>query len=296
VTDTAGGAAVADPTDEPSPAAVRRELGLRWWREFLYIAAFYLLYSFVRNTFGSNAGTGRIAAETAFAHARSMIDLQDAVGLWIEPELQRWYLDLPAHGGIRLWNVFYGTAHFVVTIGALLALFVRTPSRYPAWRNTLAAMTALALIGFASYSLMPPRLLDDTSVYGACYQQVEGCHGYDLVDTLARFGGLWSFDSGAMAEVSNQYAAMPSLHTGWALWCAFVLWPMTRRRWTRALVVLHPVATVFGIMITANHYWIDAVGGAVVFAGGWLIGSRVAALTTARRRRRQPALAAPADH
>src|SRR5262249_7885816 len=65
---------------------------------------------------------------------------------------------------------------------------------------------------------------------------------------------------------------MPSLHTGWSTWCAFVLFPMVRRRWLKALIVLYPVATVFCIMITGNHYWLDAAGGLVVFSLGRLIG------------------------
>ena len=186
-------------------------------------------------------------------------------------------LDLPGRGGIRFWNIYYGTAHFLVTIIALVIMFRRQPDRYPVWRNTLAVMTALALIGFASFTLMPPRLLGDTSLYGACHgQQVEDCHGYDLQDTLEKYGGLWSFDSGAMAKVSNQYAAMPSLHTGWSTWCALVFIPMLRRRWAKVLMALYPAATVFCILVTGNHYWLDAVGGLVVLGGGYAIGSAIA--------------------
>ena len=269
---------------EPHTESGRR---LRWWREIIYIAAFYLLYSAVRNTFGSAGGVGREAVATAFGHAKDIIAIQDAIGLWFEPELQKWYLGLPGDGLIRVWNIYYGTAHFIVTIVALALLFHRQPDRYAAWRNTLAAMTGLALIGFATFSLMPPRLLGDTSIYGACHEeQVEDCHGFGVVDTLADFGGLWSFDKGAVAKVSNQYAAMPSMHTGWSTWCALVLLPMLRRRWTKVLVALYPVATVFCIMITGNHYWLDAVGGLVALGGGWLIGSNLAAWNERRLQRK----------
>jgi hypothetical protein len=224
---------------------------------------------------------------TAFGHAKDIIRIQDHLGLWFEPELQKHYLDLPAHGGIRFWNIFYGTAHFVVTLGALALMFFRQPDRYSAWRNTLAAMTALALIGFASFSLMPPRLLGDTSPYGACHASgVPDCHGFGIRDTLDEFGGLWSFDEGAVAKLSNQYAAMPSMHTGWSTWCALVLIPMIRRRWLKVLVGLYPVATVFCIMVTGNHYWLDAVGGLLALGGGWLIGSNLAAATERWHQRR----------
>lgn len=255
---------------------------LRWWRECLYVLAFYVVYSWIRNQFGS-AGVG--AREIAFEHALDVIHVQEALGLWFEPALQRWYLGLPADGLIRLWNIYYGTAHFIVTAVALIWLFRAQKDRYSVWRTTLAAMTALALIGFASYSLMPPRLLNDTSKFGACYQEEPGCEGFDFVDTLAVHGGWLSFQDEEVAEVSNQYAAMPSMHTGWSTWSACVLWGLVRRRWVRALVALYPAITVFCILVTANHYWLDAVGGLVAFGGGYGIARLVTDWNERRLRR-----------
>jgi len=275
---------------EPKRTEARTETGrrLRWWRELAYIVGLYLVYSWVRNRFGSS-GTG--AARIALDHAKDIIGAQDAVGLWFEPELQRWYLGLPARGLIRVWNIYYGTAHFVVTAGALIWLYRRQPDRYSLWRTTLAAMTLAALIGFATYSLMPPRLLDSTSTYGACFGQEPGCEGYRIVDTLAVDGGWLSFDDEKAAAVSNQYAAMPSMHTGWSTWSAAVLWGLVRRRWVRALVVAYPCATVFCILITGNHYWLDALGGLVAFAVGFGIARAVTTWNESRLQRRQSAAA-----
>jgi membrane-associated phospholipid phosphatase len=89
-----------------------------------------------------------------------------------------------------------------------------------------------------------------------------------VVDTLAVHGGWLSFDDEEVAEVSNQFAAMPSMHTGWSTWSAFVMWQLVRRRWAKVLVALYPAATVFCILITGNHYWLDAVGGLAAFAVG----------------------------
>jgi len=276
-----------EPGSDDSPAvAARRRLGLRWWKELLYVAAFYGIYSIVRNTFGSAGSTSQLASETAYGHALDVIKIERFFHLFVEPPLQSWYLSLPGNGLIRGWNIYYGTAHFVVTIVALVVLFRRDPTRYPTWRNTLAIMTAIALVGFASFSLMPPRLLDNTSEYGACFHRQPACHHFDLNDTLESYGGLWSFDSGAMSKVSNQYAAMPSLHTGWSTWCAFVLVPMIRRRRWKILMAMYPVATVFGIMITGNHYWLDAIGGLIVFGVGYLLGSWLAAFNERRREAR----------
>ena len=79
-----------------------------------------------------------------------------------------------------------------------------------------------------------------------------------------------------MASISNQYAAMPSLHIGWSTWCAIALWPLLRRRWTKVLVLLYPATTLFCIVVTANHYWLDGIGGLVAFSIGALIGWGVA--------------------
>jgi hypothetical protein len=227
---------------------------LRWWREVLYVVVFYAVYSFIRNK-----GVDTDSVQQAFHHAKGVIRVERLLGLYHEESLQdaflghRWF--------IRFWNIYYGTFHFIVTTFALVWCFRRRPDRYARWRNTLACTTALALIGFAFFPLMPPRLLPPS---------------YGFVDTLARIGGLWSFDSGAMKAVSNQYAAMPSLHFGWSMWCVFVLWPATAtRRWLRALLVAYPVATLFAILVTANHFWLDAVGGAVALAAGYVVAQKI---------------------
>lgn len=270
MTDTTTGA----PT---SPA----RSSLRWWKEVAFGAAVYFVYSVVRNQFGSAGGD----PGPAFEHARSMIDIEKALHLYIEPGLQEWYLDLPAHGLIRLWNVYYGLAHFLVTLVALVWLFRRDPVRYPLWRNTLALTTCLAVVGFAAYSLMPPRLLDDPGEFGACPLYAPeavvgwdlgdptpaGCDEYGYVDTVDRYGGWISFGNEGMKDVSNQYAAMPSMHIGWSTWSALVLVPLLRRRWAKVLAAVYPALTLVCILLTGNHYWIDGVGGLLCLGAGFAL-------------------------
>ena len=220
---------------------------LRWWREVVCVLVFYVAYSAVRNK-----GVATDSAEEAFANARTIIRLERLVGLYHEERVQQVFLH--HQWFIRLCNIYYGSLHFLVTAGALVWSFRRCPRTYPRWRNTLAFTTALALIGFAFFPLMPPRLLPPS---------------YGYVDTLAAVGGLWSFDSGTMKAISNQYAAMPSLHFGWSLWSALVLWPASGRRWVRLLLVGYPTVTLFAIVVTANHFWLDAVGGVVALGAGY---------------------------
>jgi hypothetical protein len=273
---------VTDPvatTAEPAPAPADRQ-GLRWWKEALFAVGVYGVYSIVRNQFGSAGGD----PGPAFGHALDVIDIEKAIHLYIEPHLQSWYLDLPAHGLIRLWNVYYGIAHFLVTFIAFVWLYRRDPGRHRLLRNTLGITTCLAVVGFATFSLMPPRLLDDPGEYGGCQvyapQATDGwehgdpvptaCHEYGFVDTVAVYGGWISFGNDGYKDVSNQYAAMPSMHIGWATWTAIVLVPLVRRRWARVLVIAYPLITLACIILTANHYWIDGVGGLACLALGYL--------------------------
>ena len=167
--------------------------------ELAIVGAFYLGYSAVRNRFGSAS----VEPAMAFENARSIIRLERSLGLFFEQEFQA--LALNWRPLVWLLNVFYGTFHFVVTGGTLAWLYLRHTQSYRRWRNTLAATTGFAIIGFSVFPVMPPRLLADCGPYGACA-------GPALVDTIAEVGGLWTFDSAAVESMSNQYAAVPSLH------------------------------------------------------------------------------------
>ncbi len=280
------------PTETLGHTTIQR---VSWWKEVAIVAVFYVIYSWTRNQFGSN----RLAAEgiprAAFRNAELVIRSEQWMGLYFEPALQQFFL--PATWFIQFWNVFYGTAHFIVTLGVFALLFWKRPNVFPFWRNTLAAMTAVAIIGFAFFPLMPPRLLDspcpweeDGAWGGRCIASElrDGDDGFGYVDTLAVVGGPWSFDSDTVASISNQYAAMPSLHIGWSIWCAVALWPLLRRRWLRWATLLYPMATLFCIVVTANHFWLDGVGGLAAFGFG-LVAAWAFQRTLDRRHQRRAA-------
>jgi hypothetical protein len=267
---------VAEPV-----VVAQREHRLFWWKEALIVAVFYAVYSWTRNQFGSNTIAADGVPEAAFTNAERIIRWESAMGLFHEQAVQE--LFLPYRWFIQFWNTYYGTAHFIVTLIVFAVLFWKRPAVFPQWRNSLAVMTALGILGFAFFPLMPPRLLDEpcpkdatrneVEFGGACIESdLRGDDGFGFTDTLAEFGGPWSFESDGMASISNQYAAMPSLHIGWSTWCAFAMWPLLRRRWSKAAWLLYPIATWFCIVVTANHFWIDGVGGLVVFALGSLVG------------------------
>lgn len=230
----------------PGARVLRDGSTLYWWVEVLAIVAFYAVYSTIRNLHHGNE-------HEAFQHARELIRLQRSLGLYYEQVVQDWALNVRPL--IVAANYFYGSLHFVVTGGVMVYLYRRRSNDYPLWRNTLALGTAIALVGFALFPLMPPRLLPAS---------------YGFVDTLAKDPAIWSFNSSAVSKISNQYAAMPSVHCAWALWCACALYPRTKHRLSRMLAVLYPVATVAAIVVTANHYFLDAPAGFLALAVGYV--------------------------
>jgi hypothetical protein len=252
------------PVPEPRSAAANIDhrvpnslsVRLRWWKELVYIGVFYGIYTFIRNTQGSE----RVGEEHARHNAERIVRLERWVGLYHEETIQDVFL--PYRWFIRAANIYYGSLHFIVTIAALVWCYTAMPGRYPRIRNTLMWTTGLALIGFFFFPLMPPRLMPAS---------------YGFVDTLYEVGGLWSFKEGPMAKVSNQYAAMPSLHVGWALWCSVTFWPLVNRKIPRLLVIGYPAVTVFAIIVTGNHFWMDGMGGLLALVVGYRL-----ALTQAR--------------
>lgn len=237
----------------PMPGGRRLRDGhvIYWWVEVLAIIAFYFVYSAIRNT--NEGGTAH-----AFRNARHIISLEHHLGIFHEETLQRWALHFKPL--IIASNYFYGSLHFVVTIGVGIWLFRRWSNDYPRFRNTLAITTAVALIGFITFPLMPPRLLPDT---------------YGFIDTLAKYPTLWSFNSGAANKISNQYAAMPSVHIAWSTWCAVALFPRLRSTTGKVLAIAYPFMTLTVIVLTGNHYIIDAAGGLVIFAIGWFVADKI---------------------
>jgi membrane-associated phospholipid phosphatase len=126
---------------------------------------------------------------------------------------------------------------------------------------------------------MPERygFVDTAAEYFTVGPQIEIAFGDDGQPTAA-----------AVREFGNLFAAMPSLHVGWSTWVALALWPMVRHRWGRVLLALYPTAVVFGIVVTGNHWLLDALGGWVVLALAYLLARALRALFDSCRRSAEP--------
>ena len=182
---------------------------------------------------------------TAMSHARSVVSAEQSLGIFHELSVQRFAMHSP---GIVLdiANWTYFNAQFTVTFGFLLWAYLFRTERYAAVRNTIIIADVLGLIGYLAYPTAPPRMLP----------------GLGFVDALD--SAAVNQHSGVVSALANPYAAMPSLHTAYAV--AFGVWGimLTRRWWTRALWALYPGLVVFSIVATANHFLLDAVAGALV--------------------------------
>ena len=209
----------------------------------------------------------------AYRHARSIIRAERAVHIYREQWLQSRLLAHPFF--LQAADLYYGTVHFVAPVVVLVLLARRDPARYRSARTVLVLATGLALVGFAWYPLTPPRLLPAA---------------YHFVDTVARFGGEGVLNSGSMKDADNVYAAMPSLHIAWSLWCLFSVWPVVRSTAARVLAVAYPIVTLVAVVITANHYILDGVGGVITLAAAYVAASTLAQLVSRSSHSRLEAL------
>ncbi|MFD8608243.1 phosphatase PAP2 family protein [Streptomyces sp. NPDC059631] len=231
-------------TGRPRPARPARvPRRPRIWFEILLIAVSYWTYSLIRNAVPEQKAA---ALRNAAWVWRTEHHLGIAAEQWVNHTVNTvtWL--------VVGMNYYYATLHFVITVGVLVWLYRTHPGRYAAARLALFATTGVALLGYYLYPLAPPRLMS----------------GGRFVDTVQVHHTWGSMASGDLKHMSNQYAAMPSMHIGWSLWCGLTLLALATVPWVRVLAALYPVATLVVIVATANHFWLDAVGGVLCLAFG----------------------------
>ncbi len=216
----------------------------RLWFEILLIAVSYWTYSLVRNAVPEQKAQALHNADWIWSVERQL-------GIAVEQTVNH------AANSVT-WlivgmNYYYATLHFVVTLGVLVWLYRRHPGRYSAARTALFATTGVALAGYYLFPLAPPRLMN----------------GGRFVDTVLVHHTWGSMASGDLKNMSNQYAAMPSMHIGWSVWCGLTVCALATVPWARVLGLLYPAGTLVVIVATANHFWLDAVGGVACLALGY---------------------------
>ncbi|MFE6780166.1 phosphatase PAP2 family protein [Streptomyces sp. NPDC057702] len=232
----------------------------RWWAELPLIAVVYAAYS-----------AGRLLARgsvsSAVDHGLGILEFEQTLGIDFETPLNDLFT---RHASLGIPADFaYASLHYIVTPAILIWLWKRRPTQYRVMRTWLMLSTLIGLIGFITLPTCPPRLLDA---------------GHGFVDTMAQYGeyGWWGGEASAprgLGGLTNQYAAMPSLHVGWSLWCGIALFRHGRSVWAKAAGIAYPLLTTIIVMGTANHYFLDAAAGAAVMGVGFLLARPALRLT-----------------
>jgi hypothetical protein len=208
-------------------------------RQLALFAGAYYVYRLVRGFVDGQAGL-------AFENARTLVDAERALGLFFEPGLQAW---AKGHDWILTGaNWMYVNSHFVVTTTFLLWLYIARNHAFYYVRNMFMVAMGLALVGYVAYPTAPPRFLPE----------------WGFTDTVAAAFGN-SAESSANV-LYNPFAAVPSMHVAFALMIAVPAMMLVRRRALKAVWSLYPALVTFVVVVTANHYWLDAALGALVAA------------------------------
>ncbi len=223
----------------------RSRLRTRWWVEALTIGWLCWVYDAITNL-------APLRLHAALAHGSDILSLERSLHIDPEHALDRW---LAGHHTLGvLLSYYYDNAHFIVTLGLLGFLWWRRADIYRA-----AAQRARA-----RQRARVRRLLAVPRGPAAHAARVRGRRRRDVTRSARGTPARWP-------SAANQFAAMPSLHIAWAVWCTIALWQITARRWVRALAVIYPCVTAFAVLATGNHYVLDMLGGLVTIAVSVLI-------------------------
>lgn len=239
-----------------SPAPSDRPTS-KLWRTFDFarnaalILGLYFAYAAVR----------RVTADdwsTALSNGRTLLRIQHSLGLPSEASLQHAFF-LPNPHIVRAANAFYMWGHFPITGVFMLWVWFKHRTHFGVIRNSIVTLTLAGLFLHIVYPLAPPRFFPS----------------FGFVDTARDFGPN-PYDLAA-AKAANQIAAMPSLHVGWAVLVAISVIALCRSRW-RFLALIHPAVTTGVVVLTANHYWADAIIAVILVLGAWVFTVRLARL------------------
>jgi hypothetical protein len=213
-------------------------------REVLGLIGLYGLYEAVR-------GLGGEDLEAALANTDDIVALEQRLGIYVERAIQESAAGLAS--APALLGAAYMLMHFVGTAAVIVWAHRRRPDAYPLLRTTLVAATGLALVGYLFYPAAPPRLAD-----------------LGFVDTVTTSTGL-NLSSDLLGGLYNPIAAVPSLHFGYALIVGAALYALSGNRVVRTAGILYPVAMLYVIVATGNHFFFDAAAGGLTVVFGWIM-------------------------
>jgi PAP2 superfamily len=236
-------------------------------REVTVLASLYLLYCFTRVVGAHDIASARQRAD-------DVLRFEGTVHLDVESRLNGAVTDM-AWLAVPM-DYWYAVLHYLVTPAALGWIYCRRRSSYSRCRNAIVISSALGLLGYFFFPTAPPRLM-----------------GEPYLDTLASYAdlGWWTEHASApsgLGGLTNELAAMPSLHVGWAVWVAWALHRHVRSRLGRLTLLAYPLITTAVVVGTGNHWLLDCLAGVLVvglgIAGSNLTGRRSGPQVSRRRR------------
>jgi hypothetical protein len=243
----------ARAADELALAArPRRRVSRSTVVEFVALGCLALAYNVIR---ADQGGDGR----AAHAHAAAVIALEGRLFDLIEVPLNGWLVAVPFLAVPACY--FYAVLHYLMTPLVLILSWKRGGKAHQRAYWSLIVASGIALVVYASWPLAPPRLTP----------------GIPIVDVMREFAdyGWWGGAASAprgIGDATNQFAAMPSLHFGWSLWCAIQMWGFGSRGW-RIAAVVYPTLQALVVIATGNHFVSDvAAGAACVLFAHWFVG------------------------
>jgi membrane-associated phospholipid phosphatase len=234
------------------PAITRGKilLGSRGVREIGLIGALYVFYCVTRTVAEDDL-------RPAQDRALDLFHLEKVIHLDWEHALNNWFVQTDWAGLVGCY--WYAAAHYLVTLWVLIWLFRKGPAVYAPARWALVVASLIALACYLLLPTAPPRLTG----------------GFTDVLDLHADQGWWGADASApkgLGNLTNELAAFPSLHAGWALWVAMVVRRTTRSYWARGLAWVHALVTALVVIGTGNHWILDVVvGWALVIVAMWLV-------------------------
>ncbi len=209
-------------------------------------------------------GLTETSLATAQAHGRDIVSLERTLGLDVEPQLQAWVAPSETLRTLANWVYIWG--HWPVIIATMIWLAWHHRREFLRLRDAMIVSGALGMLVFVSYPVAPPRLLS-----------------IGLVDTVTESSKAYRVLQ--PPGFVNQYAAMPSLHSGWDLLVGIAIFTAATTLALRVVGVALPVLMALAVVATANHYVLDVVAGIALV----LVGHLVALQLERRRDRRQAA-------
>jgi hypothetical protein len=204
--------------------------------EAVAVLALYGIYESSRGLAASNAGV-------AVRHAEDVVSLEQSLHVFVERSVQHGAQAVP--GLVGTLGFAYLTLHLAVTSGLLVWLHRRRAAAFPLIRTTLLLASAIAVVGYVVFPTAPPRLT-----------------GIGIADTIS--GRHVDLDKGLISSLYNPFAAVPSMHIGYAVIVGASLLHYGKRRVVRAAGLVYPLFVLLVIVATGNHFLFDAAAGALV--------------------------------